>query len=168
VREAAARHLAPLKAITADGATLPPIPDLARQRGDIERGRRTFAAVCSSCHQAEGVGTHFGPDLSLIGAKLSRAALHAAILDPDAGVSFNYRGSQLSLGDGTEVVGIVTSETEHELLLRVMGEITQRYAVSEVVNRTTVEGFLMPAGLQRALTLQGLVDLVEYLGSLGR
>jgi putative heme-binding domain-containing protein len=166
IREAAAEHLTPPAATTADGKTLPPVAILARQRGDAEAGRAAFRRVCTTCHTAEGVGTDFGPGLSDIGAKLSRGALYTAILEPSAGVSFNYAGETIRLRNGTELVGIVGSETETEIAVRLPGGVTSRYAKSEVVSRQPLEVSLMPDGLERALTEQELVDLVAYLGTL--
>src|SRR5690606_23606196 len=102
IREAAAEYLTPPAAASADGAPLPPVGELARQRGDVEAGRAVFARACAVCHTAEGVGNDFGPGLSTIGAKLSRGALYTAILEPSAGISFNYLGESIRLDDGTE------------------------------------------------------------------
>ena len=41
---------------------------------------------CSKCHQINGTGTDFGPNLSEIGAKLAKKALYETILDPSAGI----------------------------------------------------------------------------------
>ncbi|HEX6925224.1 MAG TPA: PVC-type heme-binding CxxCH protein [Longimicrobiaceae bacterium] len=166
IREAAAEYLTPPAAASADGAPLPPVGELARQRGDVEAGRAVFARACAVCHTAEGVGNDFGPGLSTIGAKLSRGALYTAILEPSAGISFNYLGESIRLDDGTEVSGIVAGETENELTLRLPGGVSARYAKTRVEARQRLDGSLMPDNLEQAMTRQELVDLVEYLASL--
>lgn len=166
IRDAAAEHLTPPAATTADGRELPPAAILAQRRGDVDAGRAVFQRACAVCHTAQGVGTDFGPGLSDIGTKLSRGALYTAILEPSAGISFNYVGESLRLRDGTEVTGIVGSETETELTLRLPGGISTRYARGEVAARQRLDVSLMPDGLERAMTEQELVDLVEYMVSL--
>lgn len=166
IREAAARHLPAPTATTADGKTLPPPGVLAQRSGDAARGRGVFARVCAACHRAEGTGIDFGPGLSEIGGKLSKPALYTAILEPSAGISFDYTGYVIRRKDGTEVVGIISSETESELTLRLPGGVTTRYAKSEIVSRRPLDGSLMPDGMERGMTEQELVDLVEYLASL--
>ena len=166
IREAAAEHLQPPAATTADGRTLPAAAELARQRGDADAGRAPFNRLCATCHVVDGRGSEFGPGLSDIGAKLSRAALYTSILEPSAGISFNYAGETLRLRDGTAVTGIVGSETETELVLRLPGGISTRYDRAEVVDRVRLDSSLMPDGLERALTEQELIDVVEYMASL--
>lgn len=166
IREAAAEHLEAPAATTADGRTLPAAAELARNRGDAAAGGAVFDRVCATCHVAEGRGNEFGPGLSDIGAKLSRAALYTSILEPSAGISFNYAGETLRLADGTEVTGIVGSETESELVLRLPGGISSRYERSRVTDRTRLDVSLMPDGLEQALTEQELIDVVEYMASL--
>src|SRR5690606_31077714 len=148
------------------GRELPPAAILAQRRGDVDAGRAVFQRACAVCHTAQGVGTDFGPGLSDVGTKLSRGALYTAILEPSAGISFNYVGESLRLRDGTEVTGIVGSETETELTLRLPGGISTRYARGEVAARQRLDVSLMPDGLERAMTEQELVDLVEYMVSL--
>lgn len=112
------------------------------------------------------MGTEFGPGLSDIGAKLSRSALYTAILQPSAGISFNYAGESIRLDDGTVVTGIVSSETASEITLRLPGGISTRYETARVASRTPLEVSLMPEGLAQTMTEQELVDVVEYMASL--
>jgi putative heme-binding domain-containing protein len=81
-------------------------------------------------------------------------------------VSFNYAGESIRLRDGTELVGIVGSETAGEIALRLPGGITTRHAKAEIASRAPLDVSLMPDGLERSLTEQELVDLVEYMTTL--
>ena len=130
------------------------------------RKRRIHPRPWTSRRQPSSHGTDFGPSLSEIGAKLSRGALYTAILEPSAGISFNYVGESIRLRSGSEATGIVVSETDSELTLRQAGGINSRYPKNEVASRNRLDVSLMPDGLERALTEQELVDLVEYMASL--
>ena len=168
VREAAAKHLQPPATTTADGRTLPPVENLVQRRGNAANGRAAFSRVCAACHQVGNEGVDFGPALTEIGDKLGKGALYTSILEPSAGISFNHAGYAVRLRDGSEVVGIVNSETETELTLRLPGGVTSRYPRAQVASRAELDVSLMPDGLERAMTEQELVDLVEYLGTLRR
>lgn len=166
--QAAAGDLLPLPE-SRDAEPLPPISELVARRGDAARGQAVFhreSVGCDKCHQVRGQGVDFGPNLSEIGAKLAREALYEAILDPSAGISFGYEGWDLELKDGDEVFGIIVSETAEELALKTPAGIVTRYRQSHIVRRARQAASPMPAGLAAAMSVQDLVDLVEYLASL--
>src|SRR5262249_705154 len=74
-----------------DAEPLPPIPELAKRKGDAAKGAEVFrreTVGCIKCHQVNGEGIDFGPNLSEIGTKLAKEAIYEAILDPSAGISF--------------------------------------------------------------------------------
>ena len=131
-------------------------------------GKTVFERQCATCHQVQGAGVNFGPDLSEIGNKLSREALYAAVFYPSAGVSFGYEGYLITLKDGSVVSGFITSETETTLSLRMNGGIDQSYEVSQVSSRSQMDVSLMPEGLPATMTEREPVDLVSYLEMLGQ
>jgi putative membrane-bound dehydrogenase-like protein len=167
VREGAAKLLpAPPTARMSDGRTLSPASELATRTGDPARGKAAFAKVCTACHQAQGVGVDFGPPLTEIGSKLRKPGLYTAILEPSAGIAYNYEGSTVRLKDGRETTGIVINDTPTEVAVKVIGGVVTRFTRAEVASVTPMPVSLMPRGLQSAFTEQELVDLVEYLASL--
>ncbi len=164
IRNEAARHL---KLPLPEGSkSLPPIDVLVARDGMASRGKEVFTHACGSCHQVNGAGTDFGPDLSEIGGKLSKESLYTSIVHPDAGISFGYEGYHIRLNDGTGVVGFIASETKNDLVVRTPDGLTTRYRKTDVASRVPLESSLMPSGLHQALTERQLVDLIEYLASL--
>ncbi|MBI2946675.1 MAG: c-type cytochrome [Verrucomicrobia bacterium] len=148
---------------------LPPLGELSRMKGNPKRGAEVFVSAevaCINCHQVNGVGIDFGPKLSEIGAKLAKEALYEAILDPSAGISFGYEGWQIQLQDGDEAIGLVVSETNDELAVKAQTGIVTRYKTSQIARRDKMSTSIMPSGLQQAMSIQDLVDLVEYLATL--
>jgi putative heme-binding domain-containing protein len=113
-----------------------------------------------------GQGIDYGPGLSEIGDKLSRDALYKSILHPSEGISFGYEGYTVELTDGSTVTGYILSKTEDELKLRMYGGMTNTYPMSEVARVEQMEQSLMFDNLERSMTQQELVDLVEYLTTL--
>jgi putative membrane-bound dehydrogenase-like protein len=148
-----------------DGKPLPPVSTLIKKTGDASKGQIVFANTCAQCHVVNGTGTTFGPDLSEIGAKLSPDGMYTAILYPDQGISFGYEGFLFKLNDGTNAVGRVVSETGDKIDLQYMNT-SQSLSATDVASRTKLPNSLMPADLQKLMSEEELVDLVEYLKGL--
>jgi putative heme-binding domain-containing protein len=148
---------------------LPPISDLVKMSGDAKRGAEVFrrdTVGCVKCHQVNGEGVDFGPNLSEIGTKLGKEAIYESILDPSAGISFGYEAWQIELKNGDEAYGLIVSETADELVVKAVGGVVTRYRKSEIMERKQQKLSIMPAGLQQTMSTQDLVDLVEYLSAL--
>jgi putative membrane-bound dehydrogenase-like protein len=163
IREAASAYL---KVPAANNKPLPAIGQLVSMQGNTDSGKAVFAQSCNVCHQVKGQGIMFGPDLSEIGSKLTKEALYNAIIHPDAGISFGFEGYHVTLKDGTQVMGIIASETAEKLDMRLPGGAVNSYNKTEVVSKKKMDSSLMPSGLQQTMTEQELVDLVEYMADL--
>jgi putative membrane-bound dehydrogenase-like protein len=151
-----------------DARPLPPVRQLVRRAGDARKGQIVFATVgtCAKCHVVNREGKDVGPNLSEIGAKLSRPALYESILFPSAAISHNFAAYTLVLQNGNVVSGILVSRTPDSIAIKGIDAITRTYRTSEVeeVKEQTVS--LMPADLQKAMTADDLVNVVEYLTTL--
>ena len=148
---------------------LPPISELIKMPGDAKRGAEVFRRElvgCIKCHQVNGEGIDFGPNLSEIGTKLGKDALYEAILDPSAGISFGFEAWQIEFKSGDEAYGLIVSDTAEEIAVKTQGGIVTRYKKSDVAKREQQKLSIMPAGLQQTMSTADLVDLVEYLSSL--
>jgi len=168
IRDSAAQFLTPPPATTLDGKTLPPLLTLAARTGDAAAGQPVFERSCAMCHVVGSTGTDFGPALTEIGDKLPKAGLYHAILDPSAGISFGYEGWTVRTRDGQQLVGMIASETDDEIVLRLIGGVQRRVPKSTIAERKRMDTSLMPHGLERAMTEADLVHLVEYLSTLRR
>ena len=166
IRTAAGKHLS-LPA-TAGGEPLPPIAELVKRSGDAARGKELFAGVgtCAKCHKVKGDGKEVGPDLSEIGSKLSKEAMYLSILDPSAGVSFNYETWALRTFDGTVLTGILVSQTDAGVELKTAEAIVHKLLKDDIEQMKKSSLSIMPADIPKLLKAQDLVDIVEYLGTL--
>jgi putative heme-binding domain-containing protein len=153
---------------TKNNQPLPPIPELAKLSGNAQKGRVLFntEATCAKCHIVNGFGKEVGPNLSEIGAKLGKHALHESILFPSAGISHNYETWAATLVNGTVVTGILVSQTADEVTLKNNEALVRTFKKSEIDEMTKQTISLMPADVQKLLTQQDLVDVVEYLTTL--
>jgi putative heme-binding domain-containing protein len=119
-----------------------------------------------ACHQIGREGVEFGPNLGEIGAKLGKEALYDAIVEPSSGISFGFEAWLLTMRDGDEVLGLIASETDQEVAVKVPGGQVLRYRKAEIVKRDKQAQSIMPAGMQEALSAQDFADLLTYLSSL--
>jgi putative membrane-bound dehydrogenase-like protein len=155
-------------AVSKDEAHLPSIGDLAEMKGDPVRGKTVYfgSGTCAKCHVVNGEGKEVGPDLSQIGEKLSRQALFESILYPSAGISHNYEQYTVVLQDGNVVTGILASQTDDMITIKnnegVVREIP-RSIIEELVKQSVS---MMPADLHKTLTMQELLDVVEFTSTL--
>jgi putative heme-binding domain-containing protein len=166
IKTAAGKHLS-LPA-TAGGEPLPPIAELVKRSGDVARGKELFGTTgtCAKCHKVKGEGKEVGPDLTEIGSKLSKEAMYLSILDPSAGVSFNYETWAVRTLDGTILSGVLVSQTDDAIELKTAEAIVHKLARDDIdqLKKQTIS--LMPADIQKLLKAQDLVDIVEYLATL--
>ncbi|WP_194778032.1 PVC-type heme-binding CxxCH protein [Pararhodonellum marinum] len=145
---------------------LPPLQDLLAMSGEVANGALVFQSNCAICHQVNEVGNDFGPKLTEIGSKLSKEAQYIAIIHPDAGISFGYEGHIIKTKDGSTYGGVIASRTETDLELKMPGGAVTRLKTSDIASIEQMDNSMMPSGMEKTMSTQELVDLVEYLMSL--
>ncbi|MBX3438315.1 MAG: dehydrogenase, partial [Planctomycetaceae bacterium] len=164
---AAASRLFPLPAAK-DSEPLPALSELLNRKGNIEKGRIVFhsTGTCTKCHIVNGFGREVGPNLSEIGKKLSKPALYESILYPSAGISHNYESWSIVTGDGQILAGLLVSETDDEVQIKDIDAIVRTVKTDDIELRKKQDVSLMPADLQKVMSADDLVDVVEYMTTL--
>lgn len=147
---------------------LPSLQELVERRGNAQQGEIIYrtTGTCANCHQIGGQGKNVGPDLSQIGDKLAREALYVSILDPSAGISHSYESYAALTTSGQQVVGLLVSQTEQEVVLKDAEGIQRSLAREDLEEFQRMEKSIMPDNLHEALSADDLVNLVEYLTTL--
>ncbi|MBX6313334.1 MAG: c-type cytochrome [Isosphaeraceae bacterium] len=167
VRNEAARVL-PIA--SASGKPLPSVFELIRREGKPDKGRevffRTGTNACGSCHRVQGRGQWVGPDLSTIGTKYGKDELLRSILNPSAGIAYNYRSYVIATQDGQVITGLPVEETPDRLALKTAEGKRIVLRPADIAEKKISEISLMPEGLAQALTEQDLVDLLAFLTTL--
>jgi putative heme-binding domain-containing protein len=153
---------------SANEKPLPPLPELIKMTGKADHGKKLFfsTANCSKCHIVKNEGKEVGPNLSEIGSKLGKEAFLVAILDPSAGISHNYETYVAATDEGKVISGLLISKTDAEVVLRDANAIQHTLKMDTVEDLKKLPVSLMPADLQKTMTAQDLVDVVEYLMTL--
>ena len=150
------------------GGPLPPLVDLLKQNGQADRGKAVFAAAgtCGKCHVVGDEGKNVGPNLSGIGAKLSRVALYESILAPSAAISHNYESYTAILEDGRSVTGLLVSQSADSVVIRGADGIDIAMPAADIEELVKQPVSLMPADLATLLSADELVDLVSWMETL--
>jgi len=150
-----------------DSQPLPPLAELVKLRGQAARGRAIFLdkGTCGKCHVIADQGKEVGPNLSEIGNKLSRDALFVSLLAPSAAISHSYETYVAQLDNGTVATGILTSQTDESVTLKTAEALEQTIPRDQIEELRRQDVSLMPADLQKLLTIEELVDVVEFLAS---
>src|SRR5205085_11565071 len=101
------------------GVDFSPQAILALQ-GNAERGKQIFTGTsqCARCHICKGAGRAFGPELTGISRKYSRAQVLEQILYPSRIIAPEHRTTIVTLRDGSEISGFILKRTTTELILR--------------------------------------------------
>ncbi|MDW8222358.1 MAG: c-type cytochrome, partial [Gemmatales bacterium] len=138
--------------------------------GSAERGRELFfknpSLQCSNCHQVNGQGKSFGPDLSAIGKKYSRRQILESILEPSKFIEPPYTAWLLETSDGQIHVGLLVSRSEKEVCLKLTNGTNLVVKSANVERLVPQPKSLMPELLLQDLSPQQAADLVEFLVSL--
>ncbi|MBP3954292.1 c-type cytochrome [Gemmata sp. G18] len=153
--------------------SLPAVAELARRAGDVARGKAvwnatlTGAAQCAKCHMVRGIGGQVGPDLSMIGKKVSRENLYESLLTPSKAIADQYIQHSVTTNADVTVSGLLVSDTPTAITLR------DANGKDTTVLKKDVEGqvrklktSIMPDDIIAALNEDELVDLVAYLETL--
>jgi len=137
--------------------------------GDAAAGERLFFSPvgprCYACHEHRGRGSNIGPDLTGIHRQSSRARIITSILDPSREVAPRFQSWLLRTDDGKSHLGLrlpKAGDDGQELYADTTGS-TFELTSEEIEVREPLETSLMPAGLEKSLTLQDLRDLVSFL-----
>jgi putative membrane-bound dehydrogenase-like protein len=125
-------------------------------------GMATFVRLCSPCHKLGETGKRVGPDPASF-ATQSPEKLLANILIPNADIQPGYSAYVARLRDGSELSGVITSDTGNSLILTLTDGSTRTLLRSEITSLEDTGRSLMPEGLETGLTVQDMANLLAFL-----
>ncbi len=158
------RFLPPEQRRSVLGTTFDAAALLAR-KGDAAHGKELFAAICASCHRADGAGADFGPDLSKIGAKWDRAGLLEQVAQPGKVIDPEWNLTTVTFKDGESLSGYLAAKSASGLTLKLPGGLRREIATSETKSITSAKASIMPEGLLENLTAEEAADMLEFLAA---
>jgi putative heme-binding domain-containing protein len=134
--------------------------------GDIRRGQAIFNSTkvsCRNCHTIGYLGGRIGPDLTKIGQIRQPRDLVDSILFPSSAFVRGYEPVLIKTAEGQIHTGNIKKDAPDEVILTLAADKEIRIPRSEVEEMLPGKVSVMPAGLDKQLSLQELADLVEFL-----
>ncbi len=141
------------------------------KEGDAHRGEEIYrraALQCIVCHAIGGAGGIIGPDLVSIGASAPVDYLIDSLLQPSVKIKEGYHTTLVTLKNGDAFAGAIAREDADEIVIRDAAGTENRIPKNEVVSNAISPVSLMPPGLTASLREDEFVDLVKFLGELGK
>ena len=144
--------------------------DEATAKGDPIRGERVFRRPdlgCMKCHALHKAGGNIGPDLGPVGGASPMDYIVQSILDPNASVKEEYLTRTIVTSAGQVLNGIVVEKTKGYTILKDATGKKIKIAAADIEEEAKGKT-LMPEGVTRILTRGELLDLIRFVGDLGK
>ncbi|MCE9562559.1 MAG: DUF1080 domain-containing protein [Planctomycetes bacterium] len=133
---------------------------------DVNLGRAVFAKTCVNCHTLYGVGGKVGPEIT--GANRgSIDYLLENILDPSAVIPKEYTASRIVLNDERSIIGIVKSEVNGVLTVQTDRELLT-IAAGDIASRKASDLSMMPDDILKQVNEHEFRSLIAYLQTQGQ
>lgn len=147
------------------------VREIVEAVGSPERGRavyhRTDGANCVKCHSLEAGVEIVGPSMAAIASKYGKEGMLNAILHPSDGISPEYASWILDTSSHGLVTGILVEDTPDRVVLRNEAADEIHLSPSDILERRKASLSIMPEDLVGAMSKQELIDLLEFLATLG-
>ena len=148
---------------------MPPLPkekkfsvaDVMKLKGDAAKGKASVMR-CVMCHQINGVGPAYGPDLKAWAARQGVESTIRAIVDPSADIAHGFSATTVELKDGKRVDGVLVANSD-PLIVRSTGGVTQLIPKNRVAKTRRLRQSLMLSAEQLGMSAQDVADVVEWL-----
>lgn len=133
--------------------------------GDPHYGELVFRnqGACLQCHKIESEGGAQGPELSLVGDRLSPSKLLESLVNPNAEISPGYGLSTISTNSGGTKVGRIMAEKNESLILLSPDGKKEEIIKADISEVSAPISAMPPLGM--TLNPNDLRDLIAYLGS---
>ncbi|MCY2983738.1 MAG: HEAT repeat domain-containing protein [Planctomycetota bacterium] len=139
---------------------------LENLRGKPENGKAVFARVCANCHQIDGKGYTFGPELTKVATRLNRHDLIESIVEPSAKMDPKFLTEIIRTTDEEIITGFIMSETKTEITLALPEGKKRTVKIEDIEERKVAKQSSMPENLGGTIAPAEFLDLIEYMTSL--
>ena len=141
----------------------------AIEEADPERGKQIFygkqGPQCSTCHQINGVGKNFGPELSGIGSRENAITILKSILQPNARLVEGYRTHIVKMKNGETYAGMALEESGLTFKLGLAAGQSITLEKKLIENRSSANTSPMPSTYSMLMNAQQMADLTAFLVS---
>ena len=135
--------------------------DVLAKSGDAAKGK-ALAQRCVMCHQIDGNGPAYGPELRGFATRQGREAVVTAIVEPSASIALGYEGTTLKLKAGGQIDGLLQSNND-PAVIKSAGGVSQLVPKKLIGGQSKLGKSLMMSGEQLGLNAQEVADLAAWL-----
>ncbi len=126
------------------------------------QGREVFRRNCTDCHRLDQEGFAVGPDLLDV-RNQSKDTLLQHLVIPEQEITPGFANQVCKTRDGRTLTGLLVANGAAGTVLRQAKGVTRTVARAEVRSLELSPLPMMPQGLEKAMSLQELADLLAYL-----
>ncbi len=137
------------------------LEEVLKLQGNTKNGAQ-LVTRCVMCHQINGQGVEFGPNLEGWGRSQPGEIIAQALIDPSKDIAHGYDGQEIVTKDGVTIHGMVLTEGAI-MIVRSMGGQNQYIAKSRIKSRRKLDHSMMLSATQLGLGAQDVADVVAYL-----
>ncbi len=134
-------------------------------------GKKMFSAgLCIACHRFGNEGGGVGPDLTHLAKRSDYKSMLESTIHPNMVVSNQFEQHELTMKDGSLVIGkIVSEEKDHYSLVQsgLQPLNLTKFEKSKVASKKGSKISMMPGGLINSMNANELKDLIAYFVSAG-
>ena len=130
-------------------------------KGDPVKGAATIQR-CYMCHQIEGTGVDFGPNLTGWGKTQPPTVIAEALLNPSKDIAHGFDGVQVTTKNGIIIQGMILTDGEI-VMIRSLGGQTQYVPKKTIAKREKMTRSVMMSAVQLGLTIQDVADLIAHM-----
>jgi putative heme-binding domain-containing protein len=134
-------------------------------------GKKMFSAgLCVACHRYGNDGGGIGPDLTNLAKRSDYKSILESTLQPNLVVSEQFEQHELTMKDGSLLLGriVVDDKTEYSLVQSGLEPLKlKKVKKAEVVSKKGSKISMMPGGLINSMNANEVKDLVAYFVSGG-
>ena len=134
-------------------------------QGEIIYRRKSLA--CITCHAIGGVGGKVGPDMTSLGASAPLDYIVESLFDPNAKIKEGYHSVIIATDEGKLITGIEVQSDDIETVIRTADNKLIRIPDDQIEGKKNGKS-AMPTGVIDGLSKQEQLDLISFLGNLGK
>ncbi len=134
--------------------------------GDYDAGRRVFfRTTCANCHAHSGRGSRVGPDLTQLYGQSNRRRILESILMPSREVGPLFVQWRVLTVDGQVLTGMRMDKAGKNNSVQFLGAEGGVFEVplADIETQSPMPQSIMPEGLEEAMSIEELRDLMAFL-----
>ena len=138
---------------------------------NFANGKKMYSAgLCVACHRFGDEGGGVGPDLTNLAKRMDYKAILESTIHPNMVVSNQFEQHELTMKDGSLMIGKIVSEEDgyYSLVQSGLQPLTlTKVEKSKVASKKGSKLSMMPGGLINSMNAEELKDLFAYFVSTG-